>query len=42
MQRKLQNVDSKEYNSMDDIERIGDELKGQYKKIYVICFPDEQ
>jgi len=27
---------------MDDIEKIGDELKGQYKKIYVICFPDEQ
>ena len=42
MQRKLQNVDSKPFESMEDIDRIGDELKGMYKKVYVICFPHEQ
>lgn len=39
MQRKLQNVDSKPFDSMEDIDRIGDELKGMYKKVFVICFP---
>jgi len=42
MQRKLQNVDSKSFESMEDIDRIGDELKGMFKKVYVICFPHEQ
>lgn len=42
MQFNLQKVDSKHYNSMEDVDRIANELKGQYKKIYVICFPDEQ
>ncbi len=27
---------------MEDIDRIGEELKGMYKKVYVICFPHEQ
>lgn len=27
---------------MEDIDRIGDELKGMYKKVFVICFPHEQ
>ena len=40
MQNKLENVDSKPYNTMDDIEQIGDELKGQYKKVYIVCFPE--
>jgi hypothetical protein len=42
MEFNLQKVDSKHYNSMEDVEKIANELKGQYKKIYVICFPDEQ
>jgi hypothetical protein len=42
MQRRLEKVDSKPFNSMDDIEAIGEELKGQYKKVHVICFPDEK
>ena len=42
MQFNLQMVDFKHYNSMDDVDRIANDLKGQYKNIYVVCFPDEQ
>ena len=42
MQFSLQKIDSVSYSNMDDIDRIGNNLKGQFKKIYVICFPYEQ
>jgi len=42
MQRQLRGLDSRMFNTMEDVELIAAALKGQYSKVYVICYPTEQ
>lgn len=38
--RKLRNFDNRPYSNFIDIEEIGRNIKGRFKKVYVVCFPD--
>lgn len=38
--RKLRNFDNRPYSNFIDIEEIGRNIKGKFKKVYVVCFPD--
>jgi hypothetical protein len=40
--RKLKNFENKPYNNFIDLEEIARNIKGRYKKVYAICFPDEK
>ena len=42
MLRQLQGVECRAFGDMGDVEGIAEQLKGQYRKIYVICYPTEQ
>jgi hypothetical protein len=40
--RKLRNFDSKPYNNIIEVDEISRSIKGRYKKVYVICLPEER
>ena len=40
--RRLKGHDERVYTSMDEVEDIALEIKGKYKKVYVVCFDHEK
>jgi hypothetical protein len=40
--RKLKNFENKPYNNFIEVDDISRNIKGRYKKVYTICFPDEK
>jgi hypothetical protein len=40
--RKLKNFENKPYTNSFDLEDIARNIKGRYKKVFVICLPDER
>lgn len=40
--KKLKGLDDRVYQTMGEVEEIAIEIKGKYKKVYVVCFEDEK
>lgn len=40
--RRLSMLDHRTFLNLDDIEMISDEIKGKYRKLYVVCFEEER
>ena len=40
--KRLNKLDDRVYQTMEEVEDIAVEIKGKYKKVYVVCFQDEQ
>lgn len=40
--KKLRGLDDRVYTTMDEVEDIAYDIKGKYRKVYVVCFEDEK
>lgn len=40
--KKLRGLDDRVYTNMQELQTIAIDIKGKYRKVYVVCFEDER